>query len=64
MTERVFLFYRCPDGTVAFDAVISGGTLYALDGLGMCPLCRTPVAEHKRFTLRARRDDGPGRQAA
>jgi hypothetical protein len=53
MRERSFHFYRCPDGVVAFDVVICGGTIYRLDQIGMCPLCGTPVAEHESFTLDA-----------
>ena len=60
----MFLFYRCPDRTVGFDAVVAGGAVYQLDGLGMCPLCDTPVAEHETFTLRAQRNDETGQQAA
>jgi hypothetical protein len=53
MSERAFTFYRCPDGTVAYDAVICDNAVYRLDEVGICPLCQTPVAEHEVFTLRA-----------
>ena len=55
--EREIHFFRCPGSTVAFETVISNGTLYQLDKHGMCPLCGTPVAEHASFTLRAQSDD-------
>ena len=42
---------------MAFETVISNGTLYQLDKHGMCPLCGTPVAEHASFTLRAHTDE-------
>jgi hypothetical protein len=58
MIEREIHFYRCPGKAVAFETVISNGTLYQLDKHGMCPLCGTPVAEHTSFTLRAK-SDGP-----
>jgi hypothetical protein len=65
LSDRRFLFFRCPDGTVAFDVVISGGTIYRLDSIGMCPLCGAPVAEHESFTLSARAPDvGDERDAA
>ena len=54
--ERKIHFFRCPGNTVAFETVISNGTLYQLDKHGMCPLCGTPVAEHASFTLRAKSD--------
>jgi hypothetical protein len=62
--ERAYSFFRCPNGTVAFDAVFAGGAMYQLDQHGMCPLCGTPVAEHESFTLRARPTAFPGEEAA
>ena len=62
MIIREIHFYRCPGKTIAFETVISNGTMYQLDQHGMCPLCGTPVAEHESFTLRARAD-GPEAEA-
>jgi hypothetical protein len=62
--DRSFQFFRCPNGTVAFDSVFAGGSVYQLDRHGMCPLCGTPVAEHDCFTLRAKRDEPAGENAA
>jgi hypothetical protein len=61
---RKIVFYRCPSGTVAFDSVFAGGTVYQLERHGMCPLCKTPVAEHDAFTLRATREEPPAEDAA
>jgi hypothetical protein len=44
--------------------VFAGGTVYQLERHGMCPLCKTPVAEHDAFTLRATREEPPAEDAA
>jgi hypothetical protein len=62
--DRTFRFYRCPDGTVAFDVAITGGAIYRLDHVGMCPLCGTPVAEHESFALRAHGEESFEEEAA
>ncbi|HEY4347158.1 MAG TPA: hypothetical protein VGM80_06170 [Gaiellaceae bacterium] len=64
MAARTILFYRCPDGTVAFDAVIVGGSIYRLDQIGMCPLCGMPVAEHVSFTLNVHAQESIDEEAA
>ena len=64
MADRTFQFFRCPNGTVAFDAVFSGGAMYQLAQHGVCPLCGTPVAEHDTFTLRTKHPGAADENAA
>ena len=58
--ERSYRLFRCRDSSVAFDSVYSGNAVYQLELHGMCPLCGTPVAEHKTFTLVAAPDGEAG----